>query len=75
MPLDEVFQYPEGHREGDTVKAAVSRRYGPPDVVTVADVPMPEPRDDESGGHAHWPGPPGPPFTPGHFGGPGWPAT
>jgi NADPH:quinone reductase-like Zn-dependent oxidoreductase len=29
------------------VKAAVSRRYGPPDVVTVADVPRPEPRDDE----------------------------
>jgi NADPH:quinone reductase-like Zn-dependent oxidoreductase len=27
--------------------AAVSRRYGPPDVVTVADVPRPEPRDDE----------------------------
>jgi NADPH:quinone reductase-like Zn-dependent oxidoreductase len=29
------------------VKAAVGRRYGPPDVVTVADVPRPEPRDDE----------------------------
>jgi hypothetical protein len=29
------------------VLAAVSRRYGPPDVVTVADVPTPEPRDDE----------------------------
>jgi NADPH:quinone reductase-like Zn-dependent oxidoreductase len=29
------------------VKAAVARRYGPPDVVTVADVPRPEPRDDE----------------------------
>jgi NADPH:quinone reductase-like Zn-dependent oxidoreductase len=29
------------------VKAAVSRRYGPPDVVRVADVPRPEPRDDE----------------------------
>ena len=27
--------------------AAVSRRYGPPDVVTVAEVPKPEPRDDE----------------------------
>jgi len=27
--------------------AAISRRYGPPDVVTVADVPRPEPRDDE----------------------------
>jgi NADPH:quinone reductase-like Zn-dependent oxidoreductase len=27
--------------------AAVSRRYGPPDVVTVTDVPGPEPRDDE----------------------------
>ena len=27
--------------------AAVSRRYGPPDVVTIADVPAPEPRDDE----------------------------
>jgi len=27
--------------------AAVSRRYGPPDVVTVADVPTPQPRDDE----------------------------
>ena len=27
--------------------AAVGRRYGPPDVVTVADVPRPEPRDDE----------------------------
>jgi len=27
--------------------AAVSRRYGPPDVVRVADVPRPEPRDDE----------------------------
>jgi NADPH:quinone reductase-like Zn-dependent oxidoreductase len=27
--------------------ASVSRRYGPPDVVTVADVPRPEPRDDE----------------------------
>jgi hypothetical protein len=29
------------------MKAAVSRRYGPPDVVTVAEVPRPEPRDDE----------------------------
>ena len=29
------------------MKAAVARRYGPPDVVTVADVPRPEPRDDE----------------------------
>src|SRR4029079_8249490 len=29
------------------VKAAVSRSFGPPDVVTVADVPRPEPRDDE----------------------------
>jgi NADPH:quinone reductase-like Zn-dependent oxidoreductase len=29
------------------MKAAISRRYGPPDVVTVADVPRPEPRDDE----------------------------
>jgi len=29
------------------VKAAVGRRYGPPDVVTVTDVPRPEPRDDE----------------------------
>ena len=29
------------------MRAAVSRRYGPPDVVTVADVPRPEPRDDE----------------------------
>ena len=29
------------------MKAAVSRSFGPPDVVTVADVPMPEPRDDE----------------------------
>jgi len=29
------------------VKAAVARRYGPPDVVTVADVPRPEPCDDE----------------------------
>jgi NADPH:quinone reductase-like Zn-dependent oxidoreductase len=29
------------------VKAAVGRRYGPPDVVTVAGVPRPEPRDDE----------------------------
>jgi NADPH:quinone reductase-like Zn-dependent oxidoreductase len=29
------------------VLAAVSRRYGPPDVVTVAEVPRPEPRDDE----------------------------
>jgi NADPH:quinone reductase-like Zn-dependent oxidoreductase len=29
------------------VKAAVSRRYGPPDVVTVHDVPKPVPRDDE----------------------------
>jgi NADPH:quinone reductase-like Zn-dependent oxidoreductase len=27
--------------------AAVSRRYGPPDVVRVADVPRPEPGDDE----------------------------
>jgi NADPH:quinone reductase-like Zn-dependent oxidoreductase len=27
--------------------AAVSSRYGPPDVVTVADVPRPEPRDGE----------------------------
>ena len=27
--------------------AAVSPRYGPPDVVTVTDVPRPEPRDDE----------------------------
>ena len=27
--------------------AAVSRRYGPPDVVTIADVPRPEPGDDE----------------------------
>jgi NADPH:quinone reductase-like Zn-dependent oxidoreductase len=27
--------------------AAVSRRYGPPDVVTLADVPRPEPADDE----------------------------
>jgi len=27
--------------------AAVGRRYGPPDVVTVVDVPRPEPRDDE----------------------------
>ena len=33
--------------KGDTVLAAVSRRYGPPDVVTVAEVPKPEPRDDE----------------------------
>lgn len=29
------------------MKAAVSRRYGAPDVVTVADVPRPEPGDDE----------------------------
>jgi NADPH:quinone reductase-like Zn-dependent oxidoreductase len=29
------------------VKAAVYRRYGPPDVVTVDDVPKPVPRDDE----------------------------
>jgi NADPH:quinone reductase-like Zn-dependent oxidoreductase len=29
------------------MKAAVGRRYGPPDLVTVADVPRPEPRDDE----------------------------
>ena len=29
------------------MKAAVARRYGPPDMVTVADVPRPEPRDDE----------------------------
>ena len=29
------------------MKAAVGRRYGPPDVVTVTDVPRPEPRDDE----------------------------
>jgi NADPH:quinone reductase-like Zn-dependent oxidoreductase len=29
------------------MKAAVGRRYGPPDVVTVADVPRPEPRDDD----------------------------
>jgi NADPH:quinone reductase-like Zn-dependent oxidoreductase len=29
------------------MKAAVSRSFGPPDVVTVADVPRPEPRDDE----------------------------
>jgi hypothetical protein len=29
------------------MKATVSRRYGPPDVVTVAEVPRPEPRDDE----------------------------
>ena len=29
------------------MKAAVSRSFGPPDVVTVADVPRPEPRGDE----------------------------
>jgi NADPH:quinone reductase-like Zn-dependent oxidoreductase len=29
------------------VKAAVYRRYGPPDVVTVEEVPKPVPRDDE----------------------------
>ena len=29
------------------MKAAVYRRYGPPDVVTVDDVPKPVPRDDE----------------------------
>jgi NADPH:quinone reductase-like Zn-dependent oxidoreductase len=29
------------------MRAAVGRRYGPPDVVTVTDVPRPEPRDDE----------------------------
>ena len=29
------------------MKAAVSRSFGPPDVITVADVPRPEPRDDE----------------------------
>ena len=29
------------------MQAAVSRRYGPPDVVTVPEVPKPEPRDDE----------------------------
>jgi NADPH:quinone reductase-like Zn-dependent oxidoreductase len=29
------------------MKAAVHRRYGPPDVVTVEDVPKPAPRDDE----------------------------
>jgi NADPH:quinone reductase-like Zn-dependent oxidoreductase len=29
------------------VKAAVSRRYGPPDMVTVTEAPKPEPRDDE----------------------------
>ena len=29
------------------MKAAVGRRYGPPDTVTVGDVPRPEPRDDE----------------------------
>ena len=29
------------------MKAAVGHRYGPPDVVTVTDVPRPEPRDDE----------------------------
>ena len=44
VPLDEVFQYPDGEVP---MKAAVSRWYGPPDVVTVADVPRPEPRDDE----------------------------
>jgi len=29
------------------MRAAVSHRYGPPDVVRVTDVPRPEPRDDE----------------------------
>jgi NADPH:quinone reductase-like Zn-dependent oxidoreductase len=29
------------------MKAAVGRSFGPPDVVTVADVPRPEPRGDE----------------------------
>ena len=29
------------------MKAAVSRSFGPPDVAKVADVPRPEPRDDE----------------------------
>jgi len=29
------------------MKAAVHRRFGPPDVVTVDDVPKPVPRDDE----------------------------
>ena len=29
------------------MKAAVSRSFGPPDVVTVADAPRPEPRGDE----------------------------
>jgi len=29
------------------MKAAVHRRYGPPDVVTVEDMPKPVPRDDE----------------------------
>jgi len=29
------------------MKAAVSRSFGPPDVVKVADVPRPEPREDE----------------------------
>src|SRR2546423_15516160 len=29
------------------MKAAVGRRYGPPDVVTVSEMPAPRPRDDE----------------------------
>ena len=29
------------------MKAAVGRKYGPPDVVTVSEVPAPRPRDDE----------------------------
>ena len=29
------------------MRAAVCRRYGPPDAVTVTDVPRPEPGDDE----------------------------
>jgi D-arabinose 1-dehydrogenase-like Zn-dependent alcohol dehydrogenase len=35
------------------VKAAVASRYGPPDVVTIADVPRPEPLDRIADAYRH----------------------
>jgi hypothetical protein len=43
-----VAGWEAGHRSGGTsMKAAVSTRYGPPDVVHITQVEKPSPKDDE----------------------------